>query len=511
MLLRIGGAINRVPSSFATSITSRLSRSPATWKFTASVSSNIKDYEEAFSGMGQPNSPPPKEWLEYDTEIESEGKRRTETPHGQGQVAPSNTDGTDDPLPLTAEAVRYLSENVKGDIPESLYNEMMKYSEDLKQLQEEKAKRATFNPDPIADTSIAATTTTHASELHGHTWAPRGSENATERGMDAMTQRNNELAKSLAEIDELKRKIKEGCVISMNKLGDHYRKGRLGLQKDPKGAVSLYKKAAMAGLPDAQYNLGLCFYTGIGVEVNDDLCSKLLHEASNNGSVKAMAHLSQHYMAGEAGCNKDISVGLTLLKRAARKKHLTSIHNLGTLYMTGLSDGNGKNLLKKNITKAKKLFERAANRGDIEACRLLGALYHGKFGRHQEVNKDIREAIEWYTKSAMAGDAVSMYQLACIYQKGCNRSKLRPRLDLSQTYLEEAAARKLPEAQQALREAGMDDQTKDSPPELFGNNAVARMAENYENNQTIKAGHNYPMERDPEEIHGILGDRTSES
>lgn len=288
------------------------------------------------------------------------------------------------------------------------------------------------------------------------------------------TEMNKEISPE-EQINKLHSKARDGCLDSINEIGDCYRKGRLGLPKDLAMAVQYYKRAAMANHAPAQYNLGLCYYTGTGVEQDDELCSKLLHEAGYNGHDKALAHLSEHYIKGEAGVKKNISIGLTLLKKAART-YKGAQYNLACLYLDGVADENGKVLLPQSVKKAMDFFKRGAEKGEMLSARLYAYYSQGKKGRHKGLEIDVMVAIEYYSKAAMLGDTVSMYMLAHIYMKGV-KGKVPPMQEVAVGWLTEAAIRQMPEAQTTLREMGLSDHSdKGATPQILGkDSALARV------------------------------------
>ena len=70
-------------------------------------------------------------------------------------------------------------------------------------------------------------------------------------------------------------------------LGECYYNG-IGVNQDYKEAVACYKKAGEQGDSKAQYILGNCYYYGIGVEQNYYDAADWYQKAANGGFVKAL-------------------------------------------------------------------------------------------------------------------------------------------------------------------------------------------------------------------------------
>jgi uncharacterized protein len=66
----------------------------------------------------------------------------------------------------------------------------------------------------------------------------------------------------------------------------------LGVNKDPKKAAEMMEKAAESGNVYAQYNLGIFYRDGNGVEQNDKASAQWFEKASDNGFQEAKADLS---------------------------------------------------------------------------------------------------------------------------------------------------------------------------------------------------------------------------
>ena len=119
------------------------------------------------------------------------------------------------------------------------------------------------------------------------------------------------------------------------------------------------KNAAEKGVVEAQYNLGVCYEFGKGVE-------------------------------------KDLSEAVKWYRKAAEQGDAMAQYNLGILYF----EGSG---VDKNLPEAAKWFRKSAEQGDANAQYNYGVCLQNGYG----VDKDKAKAYAWYTLSAKEGPDVS--------------------------------------------------------------------------------------------------------
>ena len=84
-------------------------------------------------------------------------------------------------------------------------------------------------------------------------------------------------------------------------------------------------------------------------------------------------------------------------------------YKLGNAYYLG-----GDNILK-DIREAIKWYTKAAEQGHIEAMMYLGHIYD--LGPSYGIYADLEKAIHWYTKAAKQGNIKAQYELGWIYSK----------------------------------------------------------------------------------------------
>lgn len=81
-----------------------------------------------------------------------------------------------------------------------------------------------------------------------------------------------------------------GSVNAQYNLGVLYQQG-LGVQKDTSKAIEMYRIAASNNHPEALYNLAIAYVEGVGVEYNPQIASVYLEQAASGGVVEAAYNL----------------------------------------------------------------------------------------------------------------------------------------------------------------------------------------------------------------------------
>lgn len=146
-----------------------------------------------------------------------------------------------------------------------------------------------------------------------------------------------------------------------------------------------WEKAVEQGNANAQYNLGICYENGQGVE-------------------------------------KDLKKAFDLFHSAAQNKHTGSQYKIGVYYAEGI-------YVLRNIKEAMKWLEKAAKQGDKNAIAqfdlLKDEMSNGTLvkklldcAKIEEKENDLEKALNDYEQAAEIGDAKVQYNLAKIYEKG---------------------------------------------------------------------------------------------
>jgi len=182
-------------------------------------------------------------------------------------------------------------------------------------------------------------------------------------------------------------------------------------QKNFKKAFSLYKQLAYKGNVDAQYNLGIFYYNGIGVKQNKVLAFIWLSTASSKNHSLAQNKLGYMYEKGEIPDIKNKKHALEQYLKSAKQDYNIAQLNLG-MYYNQLTDKN-------SLKQAFYWYTKAANNGNVAAMNNLANMYY--FG--QSIKHDYQKAASLYKKAALKDDMLAQYNLSMMYYMGEYLSK----------------------------------------------------------------------------------------
>lgn len=156
----------------------------------------------------------------------------------------------------------------------------------------------------------------------------------------------------------------EDAIEKENMAKDYFTKAtEHSLKKEYAEAVKWFQKAAEMGEPNAQYNLGICYYKGQGIKQDFEEAVKWLKKAAEQGIVFAQYNLGVCYYSGQ-GVKQDFEEAVKWFRIAADQEFPAALYNLGLCYATGKG-------VKKNRSEAKKWFRKAAELGNASAQRAL--------------------------------------------------------------------------------------------------------------------------------------------
>jgi localization factor PodJL len=124
-------------------------------------------------------------------------------------------------------------------------------------------------------------------------------------------------------------------------------------------AADHFMRAAIQGLPDAQYNLGALFDKGLGVPKDPVRAAIWYHSAADQGHPSAQLNLGLAYASG-SGVEQNFAEAARWFRRAAEQGNVTAQYNIAALY------ANGKGVEQSDV-EAYAWFSIAAAAGDVEA------------------------------------------------------------------------------------------------------------------------------------------------
>ena len=228
------------------------------------------------------------------------------------------------------------------------------------------------------------------------------------------------LTSTAVDINALKKSAEQGDAKAQYNLGVCYYNG-YGVEKDYQEAVKWYHKAAEQGDAMAQFNLGLCYDYGNGIPRNkieayiwyvlsfkngNDYVNKNIKRLESEFGKEQFSEV-QFRLGVYFYSKKDYQEAVKWYRKAAEQGLAEAQYNLGLCYEGG--DG-----VKKDYQEAVKWWRKAAEQGLAEAQYNLGLCYYNGNG----VEKDYQEAVKWWRKAAEQGDAMAQCNLGLCYGEG---------------------------------------------------------------------------------------------
>ena len=173
---------------------------------------------------------------------------------------------------------------------------------------------------------------------------------------------------------------------------------RVPLAKNDAENLARLRRHVENEVPEAIVRLALAYRDGdinLDIVKSEKKSAKLMKRAVQLGSVVAMEALGTSYYNG-IGVKQDTKKAMRLIRIAADKGHVPSMHNLGI----GLCK-EGK------MEEGFSFMKRSAELGYIESWDKLAYLYAAGLG----VEVDVEEAKRWYERAAEKGHAASIAAL----------------------------------------------------------------------------------------------------
>lgn len=199
-------------------------------------------------------------------------------------------------------------------------------------------------------------------------------------------------------------------------LGIRYFTGN-GVEKDQARAFTHWLQGAKAGHLESENETGVCFAKGEGVEKNMSQAVAWYSKAAAEGSGEAADSMGVHYLYGR-DLPQDSGKAFHWFQRGAALGDNEAVHALATCYFRGIG-------VQKDEAKAINVLIDGANKGDRQLMLTLGCAYlNGWTIPDGSVSpKDDLKAFEWMTKAAQAGSTHAMFVLGGLYFEGRGTSK----------------------------------------------------------------------------------------
>ena len=204
-------------------------------------------------------------------------------------------------------------------------------------------------------------------------------------------------------------------------LGVKYYNGD-GVEQSYEEAVKWFTKSAENGHSQAQYNLAVMYEDGEGVKQNIDEAVKWYKESAKNGnndSIEALKELGIDYkkepttpeeqfqFANDCYKEKKYEEAIKWCKKSAEQGHTKAQHTLAKMYYKGQG-------VKQDYEESFKWFGKSIENGTAKDQYDLGMRYY----KGNQVKQDYEEALKWFEKSAKQGHIEAQYNLGTIYYNG---------------------------------------------------------------------------------------------
>ena len=171
-----------------------------------------------------------------------------------------------------------------------------------------------------------------------------------------------------------------------------YKMGKcLGDKKEYTQAFEWWSKAAAQGFAKAEYNVGVCYENGMGVEKNTVKAFEWYSKAATQGFANAEYSVGAFYYLG-IGVERNITKAFEWWSKAAAQGFAKAEYNVGGCYENGMG-------VEKNTAKAFEWYSKAATQGFSHAEYNVGICYEHGMG----VERNWRKARKWMNKAAEDG------------------------------------------------------------------------------------------------------------
>ena len=199
-----------------------------------------------------------------------------------------------------------------------------------------------------------------------------------------------------------------GDVKAQAAIGMIYLYGLKEKKVDYDKAVFWLKKAEVAGIASALYNLGYCYAHGFGVVEDFDKAWDYFKKAAQKGYSHAFVTIGNYYFLGYKNIEQNDRDATYNWKKAAERGNSIGLYKLGLCYKYNIGvEQNGKESIRYITKSAKKGYNYAQY----------------ELGNYYFFNKDYKKAYKWFEKSKIQGNKAAKKMIDKYYYID---GKLRP-------------------------------------------------------------------------------------
>ncbi|KAG2208150.1 hypothetical protein INT47_010512 [Mucor saturninus] len=263
-------------------------------------------------------------------------------------------------------------------------------------------QRVEFNNSPFfrhLNQSIASTSDDNESDDESSSGISVSASSDYKTEEDEVSQQNS--AQKL--LQELKYKAEKGDSDAQNKLGEALRDN----QEDTHQSFTWFLKSANNGNARGLYNLGNCFYEGIGVQKSHGDAFDRFQDSAKKHDKDAQFMLGEFYRHGYGSLSIDYCVAQSWYLKSARQGHGKAQYELGNLYL--LEDYKDK-----DMSSGFFWYSKSAKQGNSDAQYKVGVCYVEGFF----VQKDYHKARAKFLLAIENGNMDALLSIGMMYQKG---------------------------------------------------------------------------------------------
>ncbi len=164
---------------------------------------------------------------------------------------------------------------------------------------------------------------------------------AKEKGTQSLTTRIKLDSSLPAPIQKLEAQALQNMPEAQHDLAAIYTAGRGGVTQNFERAALWFREAADNKIANADYNLGVLYHQGLGVERDLDRALYWYREAAKLGHPEAQYNLGIAHIEG-IGTSYDAPLAAAFFENAANQGIVEAAYNLGLIYENGLIGGKAK-------------------------------------------------------------------------------------------------------------------------------------------------------------------------
>ncbi len=227
--------------------------------------------------------------------------------------------------------------------------------------------------------------------------------------------------------------------------------------------------------PIAQFELGVKYYNGDGVEQNYDEAFKWFTKSSENGNLQAQYNLAVMYENGE-GTKENLDEAIKWYKKSSEQGNNDSIEALKEL---GIYEQDNEELV---------VFVDDEEEKQEEKKEEINEFYKTALQAYK--NNDYKKAFEYFTKSAENGNSKAQYNLAAMYENG---EGTKENLEEAKKWYKKSAEQGNNDSIEALKELDINEQDNeelvvfvDDEEEKNNSNELLELGNKYYNGIGVK-------------------------